>query len=360
MANQFTQQQIESILGLQAGQAQGGYAQNLINNDPAAAAKYQNAITAQTQAPYGTPNFNNGVRPTQIEEQNVWERTALEQMGRGAPQINSGQYRDPYADQLLQQAGGYAGQAADIIGGASQGINQADIESFYNPYQQQVVDTTLAGLTREGEDLRAKMLSNLGTRGAASFGSSITSDRMNDLQRDLTADRGNTQARLQYQGYNDAVSNAFQNQQSMQQGGSTLGGLASNLGGLATRSQDIGTNAFNQGLQQSNLTMTGQDRQLQAGQTQRDYNQGVADVAYNDYYAQQQYPLTQAQNTSNLVTGLSGKGTYNNYSVPSGTGQLLSGISAAGNIIGGIGGQPAQAPQPQNVPTTPQQRAFVS
>ena len=47
MAALFTQAEVEKILGLQPGQATGGYAQNLINSNPAAKAKYDAAVAAK-------------------------------------------------------------------------------------------------------------------------------------------------------------------------------------------------------------------------------------------------------------------------------------------------------------------------
>lgn len=284
-------------------------------------------LAAQQAANAGQPSFNNGAMPINVVPMNAWEQTGLQRAAQG---INPATVqRDPFAQKLLEQAGGVATQAADFIKQGAAPLTEADITKFQNPYTQQVVDASMTGLSRQAEEMRAQLLKNAGQRGAAGFGSTVTALPLANLNRDVLEAGGKLQSGLNYQGYSDAVTNALRERGLMTSGGAGLTNLTSALTGGAGTAQNIGANAVGQ--EAANI-----NAQISAGETLRNYQQGVSNIAFQDLLAQQGYPLTQAQNTQSLLSGLqSGVQTQPTYT-PSNTASTLAKIAAGASVLGGF------------------------
>lgn len=319
----YTQQMVEDTLrplGF-TGRATGGAADAFIANNPAAQAAMQNLYTSVTN----TPNYSDGVMPLNVVPMNPWEQTALQRMASGVNPATV--QRDPYADAFLKQAQGYTGDAASMIKTGAAPISESDISKFFNPYQRDVIDASMTGLSRQAEELRAQLVKNAGQRGAASFGSTITANPMAALNRDLLETGSRLRSGLQYQGYSDAVANALKERGLMQVGGQQLTSLAGTAGNLASTGQGIGSTAITNEL--NNI-----QNQLGAGQTLRNYQQGVSDIAFNEYLAQQMAPLTQAQTSLGLIPQVTSGQQTQTYYQPSRSSSLLGKIAAGADILG--------------------------
>lgn len=319
-----TQQEVENFLrgfGF-TGPAVGGRAEAFTKTNPAIRSAYERFTSTPTPA---APTYDNGAMPINVVPMNPWEQTALQRAATGVSPATV--ERDPFAQKLLEQAGGVATQAADFITQGAAPLSEADITKFQNPYQQQVVDASMTGLSRQAEEMRAQLLKNAGQRGAAGFGSTVTALPMANLNRDTLEAGAKLQSGLNYQGYNDAVTNALRERALMSSGGTGLTNLTSALTGGAGTAQNIGANAVAQ--EAANI-----NAQLGAGETLRNYQQGVSDIAFSDFLAQQGYPMQQAQNTQSLLAGLQSGLTTQPAYVPSNTASTLGGLAKGADVLG--------------------------
>lgn len=270
-------------------------------------------------------NFSGGVVPLNVVPMNQWEQTALTKAAQG---INPAQVqRDPYAEQFLSGISGLANQATTMAQNAASPITAADIQKFQDPYEEQVIQNAMGDLSSQAQDVYAQLLKNAGTKGAASFGSTMTQRPLSQLNEDTIKASGDLSARLRSQGYGQALGAAFDERGLMGRGATTIGQLAGQMGGLAAGAQNIGLSAA--GLQQANIA-----DQLQAGQTLRDFQQGQSDVAYGDLLAEQGFPMTRATQLANFVPSLAGNVQNVPYFQPSGTATTLGKIAAGANVLG--------------------------
>ena len=139
------------------------------------------------------------------------------------------------------------------------GVQEGSIEAFMSPYQQQVVDTTLAEFDRQAAagipQLQAQAL------GAGAFGGGREGVQLAEYQSQSDKNRAALQAQLLQQGFgqaSDLAARAFQQQQALAQQQLGLGEFSRGLASLqpaleSTVAQGLGTTgtgalAFNQAL----------------------------------------------------------------------------------------------------------------
>ncbi|KPJ66524.1 MAG: hypothetical protein AMJ43_07780 [Coxiella sp. DG_40] len=214
-------------------------------------------------------------------------------------------------EQFMGQASDYLGRGADLIGSAS-GYTQrgtttltpeayeSALQTYMNPYQQEVIDRALAG-TREAEARRqAELLSSL--PGGSSFGTTAQGVQQGLLGEAGIQTEADIIAQLNQQNYEQAQQaalNQFNQERARElqgaglelQGASTFGSLGGTAGQLGQGQQQLGTGILSQlsGLASQGISgeqaargMRQEDiaSKLVSGQTIQAQNQKLLDVLY--------------------------------------------------------------------------------
>lgn len=309
-----------------------------------AAAGGRNTTQGANTTAQAAPIQGGGI-PLSAEPLHQWEQTALSRManpgamGGGGmeqgqqllkdfaanPQQFISRFTNPMATQYLQQAG-------QAFTGANAPVTGEEIQARMNPFQQQVIDTSLQQLSSSGAKARAALLKNLGTRGAAGFGSTVTGTQLGELERGQIRDAATLGANLRYQGFNDATGQVNAERNRGIQVGQGFGNLGTQAQGVTTAAAGLGTGTagalFDTGNIRTNQGYNTLDRMLGAGKYVRDYNQGLATAAEQEMMDAQNFPMTQAQNVLNLLQGVRSGATPTIPATftPSRTGAVLSAI----------------------------------
>ena len=198
----------------------------------------------------------------------------------------------------LGTAAGTLGQAPTAIQAAQAAIPgtgglfaPSDLSAYMNPYQQSVIDTTMAELNRQG-DIARNQLGAQGV-GAGAYGGSRFGIQGAELDRNLQDARARALAQLNQQNYRQALQtaqSAYEQQQQRQQQQSQLyGGIAQLYGGLAGQQAGIGAQQAGIGMQQAGIG--GQ----QLGAAQLAQATGLRDISTLAQFGGQQQALAQAQ-----------------------------------------------------------------
>ena len=170
------------------------------------------------------------------------------------------------AYQPFLQKAGTAADAAGGLTGTGAGTGTGSIQSYMSPYQQQVIDASLADYDAQA----AKSRLNLGANavGAGAFGSGRQGIAEAEFDALSNRGRGTLQAGLRQSGFNQAQQ--FRQQDLANQMG--LSNLQSGLGGTA------------QGFAQSQIAGLGTLGSAQQGQNQAilDAQRGFANMAIDD------------------------------------------------------------------------------
>ena len=171
------------------------------------------------------------------------------------------------------QAGQYAQQGAAPVAN----ISGADIQQYYNPYQQSVIDATMGNIN-EAAQRQQQMV-----KGNAAMSGALGGDRQAVAQAELARQQGlarnQTLAGLSSQGYSQALAAAQsqqQNQQANAQRAAQAAGIYGNLGAGAQQAQLQGAGA-----------------QLGAGQVAQQTEQQRLNALYGQFQQQQAFPYQQ-------------------------------------------------------------------
>jgi len=262
---------------------------------------------------------------------------AIARMTGGVDPVTGEQYEGmmeaykPYLDESFKtfQAG------ADIAEKA--GTAAYDPESYkdyYDPFVEEVIDTTLAEIQREGD------ISKIGERaqavGAGAYGGSRQAIAEQELQRNIADQKARTAAQLRsaaYTGAQQQAQSAFENQQKRGiQSGQLFQGLGTGIGALGEAAQNLGFQDVNA------LFNIGQ---LEQGQLQREYDvqrAGQLEEAYE--------PFARFSYMRDILSGVPSSGTSLAASAtpqasPLGNvmkyGSTIGSAQGQGNILGGLG-----------------------
>ena len=226
------------------------------------------------------------------------------------------------AYQPFLQKAGTAADAAGGLTGTGAGTGTGSIQSYMSPYQQQVIDASLADYDAQA----AKSRLNLGANavGAGAFGSGRQGIAEAEFDALSNRGRGTLQAGLRQSGFNQAQQ--FRQQDLANQMG--LSNLQSGLGGTA------------QGFAQSQIAGLGTLGSAQQGQNQAilDAQRGFANMAIDD-------PKRRLDMLGQGISGLTpGAGTVQVSDVPEAAsasplqtalGAGLMGADIYGRIFGG-------------------------
>ena len=195
--------------------------------------------------------------------------TAQSKLGDAATTLQKGLGRQQAGYDVLGTALGTLGQAQapitaaqQAIAGTGQRFAPTDLSAYQNPYQQQVIDTTLAEMNRQAEISR----NNLAAQGvgAGAFGGSRFGIAGAELDRNLADSQARAVAQLNSQNYSQALGAsqaAFEDQQRRQQQQSQLygnvaglyGSMSGQQAGIGGQQAGIGVQEAGIGGQQSNL-----------------------------------------------------------------------------------------------------------
>lgn len=220
---------------------------------------------------------------------------------------------------FLNSASGYA------TAGASP-ITSADLARYQNPYQQQVIDATMANINENNGQQRTALTGNAISQGA--FGGDRAGIAQAELARQQNLTSNATFAGLNSQNYTQALGAAQADRSAAQTGASQFSGLAG---------------------QSMSLPLQGAQAQLAAGNQQQAQSQSQLNVPYQQWQQQQAYPYAQTQWLAGINTGVGSQlgGTSNNVGTqpaPNQTAQYLgAGLSAASFFLKNGGAVPAFA-----------------
>ena len=295
--------------------------------------------TQNTMSQPGYTNTSTVGMPLSIEPRNEWEKTALEGLanpgllGGGAmgdaqaklrellanPTSSASSFTSPLASTYLTKAG-------DAVASGLQGYVQSDVDKYMNPLQ----DSVHANIDDSAARAKAALMKNLGQRGGAAFGSTVTSDRLAQQEKGVRQEHQD----VDYKGFQDAVGNMQKERDRSIQGGQVYGGL----GGTA---QDVFSNAlsnasggikglFGMGQEQTAQGYQNLKERLAAGKDVRSYNQNIADIIQNDMTLGDEWPRTKLSNTLSLLKGFEGTtpGSFD----PSMLSQIGSAVGVGSNI----------------------------
>ena len=166
---------------------------------------------------------------------------AVQELGVSAVDDSMGRY-DPQG-QIVRDADG--NPMIDPTTGEP--MREGGYQDFYDPFVEDVIDTTLADIRREGD------IANIGARaeavGAGAFGGSRQAIAEQELQRNIEDRAARTAAQLRsaaYTGAQNQAQSAFENQMKRGQGaGQLFQSLGTGIGALGEAQQALGQKDVN-------------------------------------------------------------------------------------------------------------------
>ena len=289
---------------------------------------YAKQLTAATAIPIDTSKF-----APQVAAQDALQTQAATLAGTGVgsfqPFITAAQQREVAAGQQATAAGqtlGDVGTTLSGIAGLTGAPTAAQTAAYTSPYQQQVIDTTLAEFDRQ----RAINEQNIRDQQTAlgALGSGRAGVQLSEFQTQSGRDRAALEAQLRQQGFQQAqaarqqdIANRFglgQAQTGLSQGRLGLGAFQTGLAGQVPQLQRADISTLGQvGAAQQAQRQAVLDAQRQAARTAAYeplerlgfFGQGVTGLM-GGYPAQYQFSQTPAasplQTALGLGTGLAG------------------------------------------------------
>src|SRR5262252_4153091 len=281
---------------------------------------------------------------TQQAWQNIQDPTATAATTGAAANQLYGTMAPLQAQQQAALQGGY-NTAQGLLGGYMGGPTTAaqvgaNAQALMTPYQQQVIDPTLA----LGRQALAQNLQQIGAAAnqANAFGGSRQGVMEGVAQAQAALGAQNTLGQLLNQGWGQALTPA--NQIGLQAGAQGYGGAGLLANAAMNNATQMGQWQQAQGLGALQTASPYQQQYLQnlsgMGQQQQQQQQAQLNAAMGTYYGQQQAPI---QNLDLLLSaigavpyGTSSTGSTNQSTYGQGIQNLGSGGDVAGNIIGGM------------------------
>ena len=270
---------------------------------------YATQATATYSAPINTDTFTGrqfvaGEDPLQTQAINI----ASQGVGSYQPFLS--------AAQTAQQ------QAAGTVGGLGALTGPQAYQPFMSPYQQQVIDTTLAEYDKQGAAGEQQIRDAAVMSG--NFGGGREGAQLGQYQSDVLGDRAALQAQLLSSGFGQA-------QQAAQQNFTNQGTLAGLQAGLA--GQQYGLSDFQRQNMGQDVSALGSLGALRQGQNQAMLSadqQAAQTGAYEPYGRLSQY--------GNTLTGLAGGVAGQQYAQPAAGSPFSTALSTALGV-GGLYGK---------------------
>ena len=234
---------------------------------------YAKQLAATTAIEVDTSSF-----APKVADQDVLQQRAAELAGTGigtfAPFIQAAQQRDLAAGQQAAAAQQRLGDAATTlsgIAGLTGAPTAAQVQSYTSPYQQQVIDTTLAEFDRQ-RAIQEKSLADQAIASGA-FGGGREGVQRAEFASQSGRDRAALQAQLLQQGFGQAMQSRQQdiaNRFGLGQAQSGLGQQQLGLGQFEMGRGQFQTGLASQvpGLQRADISTLGQVGAAQQAQAQ--------------------------------------------------------------------------------------------
>jgi len=210
----------------------------------------------------------------------------------------------------LGAAGTTLGQAQALTGTGA-GTGAGTIASYMSPYQQQVIDTTLAEFDRQRQ-IQEQAIAQSALR-AGAFGGGREGVQLAEFQAASDRNRAATQAQLLQAGYGQAQAARQQDLQNLSGLASQQAALASGQLGLGTAQQGLAQSQLAQGAFQQGLGSFAQQAAQQEiaglgalGSVRQAQAQVEADAARQTAQMAAYEPLQRSQQFGTAVTGLMG------------------------------------------------------
>ena len=222
----------------------------------------------------------------------------------------------------LQQAKAATEQGQNLLAGIAQAPTAAQIESYSNPFQQQVIDATMAELNKQAAQQQNQLA------GQAVQGGVFGGSRYGVQQAELAGAQQQAQAQalagLNAQNYGQALQ-AAQNQLERQR----LAGLG--IGALGGQFAQLGSQA---------QAMGGQDVQnlLGIGGLQQQFGQQALDIARQNQLQKIMQPYQQLGFYGDILQGAPSSAQMINTAQTSGVSPLQAGIGTGIGALAGLGG----------------------
>ena len=228
----------------------------------------------------------------------------------------------------------YSGAAGLTLAGAgpanAQQFSGQGVGQYMSPYQQQVIDATMAQINNQNAQQQTALQGNAISAGA--FGGDRAGIAQAQLGGQQAIAANSTLANLNNQNYSQALGE-FNNQQTTQLGAqqanlARLSGAGAQLGSLGTAAQTAG--------------LQGAGAQLQAGGLQQQTSQAQDTAAYNQFLQQQAYPFQTTQWLANISEGIgsnSGGTSTTSSPAPSSAGGIAGGLLSLGSMFLKHGGR---------------------
>ena len=259
---------------------------------------------------------------------------------------------DQGATLVGDQAAGYMGDASTALqsgigalAGTGAMYDPNSYQDFMNPYEDQVIDNTLADIRRQGDiaqqGVRAQAV------GAGAFGGSRGQIAQSELDRNVMKQQADTAAQMRAAGFQNAqqaAMNAFESGMGRQQQlGQLTGQIGAGLGSLGAQTGQLGQQLGGLGIQQAGLGEMGtnlntQDIQnlMTTGATERGINQAGLDALRLTNLQRYTQPYQQYGFLSDIYSGTpTGSSTLTAASAPqvspfqTAMGLGISGLAAA-------------------------------
>lgn len=228
--------------------------------------------------------------------------------------INNAQnIQDPYYSAANEAIGK---STSDVMSGV-QDYNAENLQQYYNPYQQAVIDATMANINETNAQQQTSLQGDAISKGA--WGGDRAGIAAAELARQQGLAANQTLADLSASGYTNAQ-NMLQSQNAQKIAANEA--QNSMYGNAATAYGNLGTSAQTAALQ-------GASTQLQSGALQQTQEQNELNAAYQAWLAEQSYPFETTQFLASNVFGLPSQGTS--------TSTSTSPAASAVSQIGGLG-----------------------
>jgi hypothetical protein len=196
-------------------------------------------------------------------------------------------------------------------------ISAGAIQSYMNPYNQSVIDATMANIDEMNARQQQDVIGNAISKGA--WGGDRAGVAQAELARQQGLAAGQTIAGLNAQNYQQALTAAQQDAQRQAQGAYTMGAL---------------------GQEAQSTALTGANAQVAAGQLQQQQAQNEINATYGQYQQAKQYPFNTTQWLAGILGGQAGQmgGTSTTTSPAPGIAQQAIGAGAGiAGILGATG-----------------------
>ena len=246
---------------------------------------YAKQLTATTAIPIDTSKF-----APQVAAQDALQTQAATLAGTGVGSFA------PFI-QAAQQQAATAGQTLGGIAGLTGAPTAAQTAAFTSPYQQQVIDTTLAEFDRQ----RAITEQNIRDQaaGIGALGAGRTGVQLSEFQAQSGRDRAALEAQLRQQGFQQAQAARQQDIQNRFGLGQAQAGLSQGQLGLGTFQTGLAQQV--PGLQRADISTLGQ-----VGAAQQAQRQAVLDAQRQAARTAAYEPLERLGFFGQGVTGLMG------------------------------------------------------